>query len=152
LADGDEAAVSLDVARRAGVYPPDYRLAPCATDADLRGDGTVRVGTLELRVLATPGHAANHLAFLLEDDDRIDLLAGDAVFEGGRIALLPTHDCDLAATAATLRRLRALPLDGLFAGHREPIARDGRAHVEHANLVLDRMAVPPPLNPTEPLR
>ena len=68
------------------------------------------------------------------------------MFDGGRIALQPIHDCDLAAQVATLRRLRTLALDGLFAGHGTPVSAGGQAHIEHANEALDRLLLPPPLN------
>lgn len=150
LGRGDEAGVGLDVARRAGVYPPDYRLRPCAVAGNLADGDVVPVGDVDLRVVATPGHASGHLSFLLEADGRRDLLAGDAVFPGGRVALLPTHDCEISPLVASLRRLRALRLDGLLAGHGTPVTADGQAHVEHANRQLDRLLMPPPLNPTSP--
>lgn len=147
LTAGDEAAVSVDVARRAGLYPPGFAYPACPAEGDLVDGARIRVGDLELAVLDTPGHSAGHVALLLELGGRRDLLAGDAVFAGGRIALQPLPDCDLAAQVATLRRLRPLALDGLFAGHGEPVVRDGAAHVERANAALDRLLLPDPLNP-----
>ncbi len=150
LRDGDDAAVSIDVARAAGMYPPDFTLEPCATHGDLRDGASVRAGEVELTVLDTPGHCRGHVSLLLEDGGRRDLLAGDAVFAEGRIALQPLHDCDLAQSVATLRRLRTLRLDGLFAGHGEPVVEDAAAHVERANVALDQLVLPDPLTPAPP--
>lgn len=148
---GDEAASSVAVARAAGLYPPGFRLAPCRVDDELREGEPVRVGALTLEPIATPGHSADHLSLLVEHRGMRDLLAGDVVFDGGRIALQPTADCDLAAHVRTLRRLGDLELDGLFAGHGALVTSGAAAHVAHANAQLDRLLIPPALFPAEPL-
>jgi hydroxyacylglutathione hydrolase len=53
---GDEYAVALDVARRAGFYLADYVLPPCPVDQAVREGDTIRVGNLTLNVWETPGH------------------------------------------------------------------------------------------------
>jgi hydroxyacylglutathione hydrolase len=148
LTDGDEAVVSLDVAREQGIYPADYRLEACAVDGELREGEPVTVGNLRLAVLETPGHCRGHLSFLVEAGGRRDLLAGDAVFHGGRIHLQPIHDCDLQEQVTTLRRLRGLAVDGLFAGHGQLAVNDGQEQIERANLALDALTLPPPLVPS----
>lgn len=145
LGEGDDAAVSIDAARAAGMYPPDFRLEPCEAAGTLRDGARQRVGEIALTVIDTPGHCRGHVALLLEADGRRDLLAGDAVFAGGRVALQPIHDCDLGELTATLRRLRPLALDGLFAGHGEPVLEGASAHLERANDALDRLLLPEPL-------
>lgn len=147
LAEGDDAAVSIDVARAAGMYPPDFTLEPCTADGELAGGGTVRVGELELEVLDTPGHCAGHVSLVVDDGGRRDLLAGDAVFAGGRVALQPIYDCSLAEQVTTLRMLRGLEVDGLLAGHGEPVLADARTHIAHANAALDELRIPEPLLP-----
>jgi glyoxylase-like metal-dependent hydrolase (beta-lactamase superfamily II) len=150
LADGDDGAVSIDVARTAGMYPADFTLEACATDADLVAGGVVAVGDLRLAVIETPGHSRGHVSLLLEHDGRRDLLAGDAIFAGGRVALQPLWDCSLAEQTATLRALRGLALDGLFAGHGEHVVGRAHEHVERANALLDALQVPEPLHPPAP--
>lgn len=147
LADGDEMALSIAAGRAAGLYPSDFRLEPCAVDGDLADDTVVTVGDVALRAIDTPGHCDGHVSLLLDEDGRRDLLAGDAIFDRGRVALQPLHDCRLDRLVATLRRLRALPLDGLFAGHGEPVVADAAADVERANAALDRLRLPEPLLP-----
>jgi len=145
--DGDAAAASVEAARAAGLYPPNFAFDPHPCDGTLTDGAEVRVGELRLRVLDTPGHCRGHVALLLETPGRRDLFAGDALFDGGRIALQPIHDCDLHEQVATLRRLRSLALDGLFAGHGTPVTSGAQAHVERANAALDRLLLPAPLNP-----
>jgi glyoxylase-like metal-dependent hydrolase (beta-lactamase superfamily II) len=144
---GDDAAASVDVARVAGLYPADFTLEPWPCEGSLVDGAVVAIGEVTLQVIDTPGHCRGHVALLLEADGRRDLLAGDAVFDGGRVALQPIHDCDLGELTATLRRLRGLALDGLFAGHGTPVTANAQAHVELANAALDRLLLPPPLSP-----
>ena len=47
--NAEEQGVSLDVARKAGFYPPDYVLEPCGVDRELSDGDRIEVGDLELR-------------------------------------------------------------------------------------------------------
>lgn len=68
-------------------------------------DGDTVEGTeFTLRAIHTPGHASNHLCFLLERE-RL-LFAGDHVMDGSTVVLTPP-DGDLDEYLASLRRLRA---------------------------------------------
>lgn len=146
---GDEERLSVAAGRRAGLYPPDFRLRPCPVDAELRPGEAVRIGALTLQPLDTPGHCRGHVSLLLEEGGTVDLLAGDAIFDGGRVALQPIPDCDIGELAASLRALRSLALDGLFAGHGDPVLAGAGEHVERANRALDRLLLPPPLIPAD---
>ena len=67
----------MDRARRAGIYPADYRLTPFEIDLQMADGMAMDLGDgLQLTALATPGHAAGHLSFVLE--------AGPARLPGGR--------------------------------------------------------------------
>jgi glyoxylase-like metal-dependent hydrolase (beta-lactamase superfamily II) len=142
LREGDERAVSLDVAKAAGIYPADYALEPCEVDVELVDGGTIAVGALTLEVLDTPGHADGHVSLLLGHGGRRNLLAGDAIFFGGKILLQAIHDCSLDAQIRTLRKLRDLAVDALLPGHLTPSLREGQRHIERANEVLDRLLIP----------
>lgn len=147
LATGDERAASLDVAKRAGIYPADYRFRPVPVDMELSPGRRVTVGALAIDVIATPGHCAGHLSFVVRRAGRVVLFAGDAVFPGGRIQLQPIHDCSISETIATLRALREVKPDELYAGHGAPVCDDAAAHVEQANEALDRLKLPPQMAP-----
>lgn len=67
-----------------------------------------------LHCLHTPGHAADHLCFLLEQD-RL-LLAGDQVMDGATVVISPP-DGDMRAYLDSLHRLRDLELDAIAPGH-----------------------------------
>lgn len=155
-------AVAAEVARRGGLGGialthdhPDHaegvdglraragRRAPVAAargDVEWRvGDGD-RVGPLE--VVATPGHAPDHLAFVHGTIG----FTGDVVLGRGSTLLLP-HPGALAGYLAGLRRLRARRLEVLAPGH-GPLVTDPAAtldgyvahRVERERRLLDALA------------
>lgn len=67
-----------------------------------------------LRVLHTPGHAANHLCFLLEEEQI--LIAGDQVMDKATVVIAPP-DGDMQAYLASLERLKTLGLKGIAPAH-----------------------------------
>jgi glyoxylase-like metal-dependent hydrolase (beta-lactamase superfamily II)/8-oxo-dGTP pyrophosphatase MutT (NUDIX family) len=67
-----------------------------------------------LRVIHTPGHASNHLCFLLEQEKM--LFTGDHVMQLSTVVINPP-DGDMAAYLASLRALRAEDLEWLAPGH-----------------------------------
>lgn len=66
------------------------------------------VDGLHLRALHTPGHASDHLCYLVEEDGL--LFSGDHVMDGSTVVIAPP-DGDMAAYLDNLRRLASL--DGL---------------------------------------
>ena len=142
LAAGDEQALSIDVARDAGIYGRDYVLRACAVDVEVNDGESIAVGELQFQVLETPGHCDGHLSFLVETGGQRTLFSGDVVFFGGRILLQALHDCRLDAQIASLRRLRDLNVDVLLPGHLAVSLSGGQRHIEQANEVLDRLLIP----------
>ena len=49
IREGDDAAISLDVAVERGLYPPDATLRPCPVDVELREGDTIAVGEVGAR-------------------------------------------------------------------------------------------------------
>jgi glyoxylase-like metal-dependent hydrolase (beta-lactamase superfamily II) len=91
----------------------------------------VRVGGLELRVVATPGHTADSISFALPADH--GLLTGDTVL--GRGTTVVAHpDGELAAYLDSLERIAALTGDGevtaILPGH-GPVVPDAGAMVAY---------------------
>jgi hydroxyacylglutathione hydrolase len=142
LRNGDEVAVSIDVAKQVGIYPPGYAFEPCDVDVELAEGDRIELGSLDLEVLDTPGHADGHVSLLLEHEGRRTLFAGDVIFFGGKILLQAIHDCRLDEEIRSLRKLRGLSLDALLPGHLTLSLGNGQRHVERANEVLDRLLVP----------
>jgi len=67
-----------------------------------------------LRAVHTPGHASNHLCWLLEEDDV--LLSGDHIMDGSTVVIAPP-DGDMAAYLASLQRVLDLDVAAIAPGH-----------------------------------
>jgi len=83
-------------------------------DDHLLDNETLCTPEFTLRALHTPGHAADHLVFVLEED--AILLAGDQVMDGATVVIAPP-DGDMAAYINSLRRLRELDLRAIAPAH-----------------------------------
>jgi glyoxylase-like metal-dependent hydrolase (beta-lactamase superfamily II) len=139
----DVEAMSLDLGWRADFYPRDYVVEPCPV-ADPLDDGDVLdLGDCTITALATPGHAAGHMAYLVADGSTTALLSGDLIFWGGRVSLVATWDCDLQSLLGSLRRLDGLAADALLPGHHGLTLQDGQAHLDKANRLIRAGFVPP---------
>ena len=141
----DHAATGFRAAREAGFFPSDFSYDACPVDDRLEDGDTRRVGRLTLRFLSTPGHCGGHGSYLVTGGALTYLLAGDAVFAGGKILLQAIPDCDLWASLETVRRFATVDFDALLPGHGPIALRDGKAHVELAKAAIDRLGVPPNL-------
>lgn len=89
----------------------DERFVPDAIPAR---DEVFAAGRLRLRAIDTPGHASNHVCWLLEGDGL--LFTGDHILEGVTPVIL-VPDGDLAAYLEALERLRRYPLRAIAPGH-----------------------------------
>ena len=88
-------------------------------------DGEVlSCGEARMRCIPTPGHASDHVCFLLEDV----LLSGDTILGEGTAVIAPP-DGDLDAYLGSLRRLRELPIQRILPGHFRPL-EDGRRVID----------------------
>lgn len=84
------------------------------------GEGDTIEGTeFGLEVLHAPGHAPNHLCFLLEEE-RV-LFTGDTVLEGMYSVINPSRGGDMAEYLRTLERFRKLRLRRMAPGHGDVI-------------------------------
>lgn len=96
------------------------------------GDG-VRVGTLKLRALHTPGHASNHLCFLLESEGL--LFTGDHLMQGSTVVIAPP-DGNMKHYLESLARLQREPVKRIAPGHGEVI-EDAQAEI--ARIIAHRL-------------
>ena len=127
--DHSEAARSFAGRVGCGVraLDPAYRLG----DEGLVEGGVVTVGELEVHVLATPGHTADSLSFVLPAQRAV--LTGDTVL--GRGTTVVAHpDGRLGAYLDSLDRLHALAeaheIDVVWPGH-GPVINDALAALDH---------------------
>lgn len=98
-----------------GVTPDDGRQDEgFKPDRALRDGDVLACGAYRLRAVHTPGHASNHLCYLLED--RGMLFTGDHVMQGSTVVISPP-DGDMQAYLDALERLLALPVSSFAPGH-----------------------------------
>jgi glyoxylase-like metal-dependent hydrolase (beta-lactamase superfamily II)/8-oxo-dGTP pyrophosphatase MutT (NUDIX family) len=98
---------------------PEWQDASFAPEVPLRGGERFELpgpegATTTLRVIHTPGHASNHLCYLLEEEKL--LFTGDHVMQLSTVVINPP-DGDMAAYIGSLRELTELDLEWLAPGH-----------------------------------
>ena len=105
-----------------------------APDRILEHSERVECGSVTLRAIHTPGHASNHLCYLLEQTRM--LFTGDHVMQGSTVVINPP-DGDMRSYLASLEMLLAEDVAILAPGHGYLI---GRPHKEVKRLIAHRMA------------
>ena len=98
-------------AMRAPVTDHDLRLVP---DRSLAPDDLIQCGGVTLRAVHTPGHASNHVCFLLSSNGM--LFTGDHIMQGSTVVIWPP-DGNMRAYLESLRRLLELDMRVLAPGH-----------------------------------
>ena len=139
---GDEAGISLAVAKAGGFYPADYHFQGCPADGELRESDVLRVGDCELRVIETSGHCCGMLSFLMTVDGRTHLFSGDTIFHGGKILMTNVYDCDFQQYVNSVQKLGKLSVDALLPGHLCVALSGGQSHIQKALDCLARMVLP----------
>ena len=107
-------ATGAPVFGRVATHAPgqDAQFAP---QAELQhGQRITLGGSTTLRVIHTPGHASNHLCYLLEEEKL--LFTGDHVMQGSTVVINPP-DGDMAAYLRALQALLYEDLEWLAPGH-----------------------------------
>ncbi|MGH2676907.1 MAG: MBL fold metallo-hydrolase [Actinomycetota bacterium] len=93
---------------------PVHAFQPQDEERPLLDGGIVEAGQLRLRIVHTPGHTADHVCILLEDEGR--LFTGDTVLGRGTSIIDPPEG-DMAAYLRSLERLRLLDPATIYPGH-----------------------------------
>jgi len=145
LGTGDERAISLDVAKRAGIYPEDFEFSSCAVDRVLADGERFSMGECEVEIIATPGHSHDMLNYLFCTPRETLLFSGDTLFFGGKILLSNVYDCNVRDYVDSLRKLARRPFDALFPGHGLWAVQRATTHLKTALDALDRLLLPPNL-------
>jgi putative ABC transport system ATP-binding protein len=95
------------------------------TDVDARDGYVVEHGDFTLRAVHTPGHASNHLCWLLEEENL--LFSGDHVMAGSTVIISPP-DGDMQRYLRSLERVRAMGVAAIAPAH-GPLLDDPNAVV-----------------------
>jgi glyoxylase-like metal-dependent hydrolase (beta-lactamase superfamily II) len=84
-------------------------------DRFLAEGDTVETTEFRIRAIHTPGHASNHLCYLLEEERT--LFSGDHIMDGSTVVIAPP-DGDMAAYLDSLAKVRAIKrLRAIAPGH-----------------------------------
>ncbi len=95
-------------------------------DAAFADGDTIEGTEFQLKAVHTPGHASNHLCWLLPNEKL--LFSGDHLMEGSTVVISPP-DGHMATYLESLRRVRELRLKAIAPGHGQLI-RDPRGYVD----------------------
>jgi len=104
---------------------------------ELGDQDVVRVGTLNVTALHTPGHSPDHLSFWLAGDRA--LFTGDLILGRGS-SMITYPEGDVAAYLRSLDRVAALKPRILFPGHWDPVDDAMRKIEEYRRHRLEREA------------
>ena len=140
--EGDEAAMSLDRAKRAGIYPSNFRFRPFKVARTLEPGEVVTLGDTTVEALATPGHCADHLFYLVRGPNLAAFVAGDALFDSGRVVLQDIWDCSVADTCQSVRLIAAQTFETFLPGHGPFSLADGHRHARTALARVERLLAP----------
>jgi hydroxyacylglutathione hydrolase len=142
VSEGDERALSLASGMSAGLYPAHFSFEPCEVGIELVGGTSVRVGSLHIEVIDTPGHSDGHLALRLKTDRGVALFSGDLLFFGGQISLLNNWDCRIQDYADSVVGLEGAGVNALLPGHHFIALKGGQRHIDAAARSFRRGLVP----------
>lgn len=92
----------------------------------LRDGERLRAGSVTVTAWHTPGHASDHVCFLLEDT--ASLLSGDCILGEGTAVIAPP-DGDMRAYMQSLDKLKDLEIARIYPGHFRPLD-GGRTIIE----------------------
>ena len=112
-------ALDEDKARHPDVQTRLFQLPlvipPLKADGHVADNQSLRIGSLEVVVMHTPGHSPGHVAYYLPKEN---LLVGGDLIIGGSIGRTDLPDSDTEQMAASVRKVMRLPAaTRLLGGH-----------------------------------
>jgi glyoxylase-like metal-dependent hydrolase (beta-lactamase superfamily II) len=96
-----------------GYDPGAYRVLPAPATRTVEEGDMIDLGDRQFEILHLPGHSPGSIG-LWEAESGI-LFSGDAIYDGPLLDELPGSD--ISVYVATMKRLRALPVSVVHAGH-----------------------------------
>ena len=116
-ADHSPGAAALKAATGAEVLAYESRDG-LEVDGELRDGDEIEGTEFRLTALHTPGHASNHLCYLLQQEQV--LFSGDHIMSGSTVVIRPP-DGDMAVYLEQLERLKKMRIRAIAPGHGELI-------------------------------
>jgi len=140
---GDEEEMGLTVAKRSGLYSPEYVYDPCKIDHRINDGDIISVGKIKLQAINTPGHSKDSTCYLMDTGYCMVLISGDVVLYDGKIGLLNRAGSNLEDYRRYFPKIAELSFDALLPGHGLFILKGGKQHIEKAALALNQLSPPP---------
>jgi glyoxylase-like metal-dependent hydrolase (beta-lactamase superfamily II) len=116
-------------------------------DCSLEDGQTIEWGGCSIKVVSTPGHSRDHLAFAItQGKEAPTIFAGDALFSAGKMWSPFTTDWDhwtdmgLKPTHESLRKLAALKPEAVYLAHGEPLKKKPAAILETTAKAVEEVA------------
>jgi glyoxylase-like metal-dependent hydrolase (beta-lactamase superfamily II) len=113
---------------KAASFPLPFVIPPRAADGYLEDGQQLKIGSINVQVIFTPGHAPGHVCFYLPEQKT--LVGGDLIIMGA-VGRTDLPDSDEAALFDSLRKVMGLPGDTqLLPGHGRPstLAQERRSN------------------------
>ena len=142
LKNGDEKGLKLDIAKRSGLYSPDYVFSNCEASVELRNNDLISCNDFVFKALNIPGHSEGSICYFIDLPEGKALFSGDVVFAEGVIGLLNCDDSNLSDYRNYLNRLSNLNVDMLFPGHFVFVLSKGQKHIDKAIASLSLLGLP----------
>ncbi len=142
ISTNDESKLKLDVAKRSGLYSPDYVFTPCETSETLKDNDSIKIGNSIFKAIIVPGHSEGSICYKVKLPEGEALFTGDVVFAEGVIGLLNCDGSDLSDYRQNIHKLSNLNIDLLFPGHFVFVLSGGQKHVDKAIKALSFIVVP----------
>ncbi len=139
---GDDESLKLDVAKRSGLYSPDYKFNPCQPTDTLKDGDIIKAGNFDFESIIVPGHSEGSTCFKVNLPEGLALFTGDVVFAQGTIGLLNCDGSDLSVYRKNIHKLSDLGIDLLFPGHFVFTVSGGQGHIDKAIDSLSLITVP----------
>lgn len=95
-----------------------FVIPPLQVDENVTDNQQLRIGSLQVEVLHTPGHSPGHVAYYLPEE-RV-LVGGDLII-GGSVGRTDLPDSNHADLEASVRRVMALPASTKLLGGHGPV-------------------------------
>ena len=142
LNSDDEKKLQLDVAKRSGLYSPDYTFKPCKASKLLKHNDLIKVGKFTFKSIVVPGHSKGSICYYVELSEGKTLFTGDVVFFDGVIGLLNCEGSSLSDYREYINRIEDLNIKILLPGHFVFSLSNGDRHIKKAINSLRLLSIP----------
>ena len=103
---------------KSSMFELPFEIPPRSADAHVEDGQKLKIGSLEVEVIYTPGHSPGHVMYHIASEKI--LIGGDLII-GGSIGRTDLPDSNHAQLEASIRRIMKLPDDTrLMPGHGQP--------------------------------